>query len=628
MKRRHLVLLLSVLTVVGAKVAYLAMAAPFRWATVASVLDEVAFAVAVVGLAALTARFASGWARRLADGATVGVSVLVALVYGLILVGQSVLGSFPRLQQLQGLTWKTVGPSIIPILQQQRATLALGVGGAALLGWGFTKLRVPALAVPVPVAVGLTLVVGVLELGSSRLAGRRVPVKERLLLARALLPDVEAAPVNAQELAQEATFFRDHDALLKAERGPAALYGDLVEGRRGGDILFVSLESVRALDLAPWGGPEHLPFLESLLPHAVVLDRLYAQDVRSTKTFAAFDLGVYELPSWESYAHGLTTHFQKESLAVQLERQGYQTAVMVNGDPSYDENAAFHRARGYGDVLYQPDINPGSANSDDEQMIARADEFLGRQAGHPVFLYTWPFATHHPYGREYWADMAGWRTRHPEGIEHRGPEDKARYLAALRETDDYLRRLWGLMEKHGRAQRATLVVVGDHGEAFGEHDPHNVFHGNNLYEESVRVAALVYSPRLEPGVDRRLFMTKDVAASLLELGGGPPVLGAGRSFFRDWVHPMPVYLFNSFTRVAGVIADGWKYRFPLDRPQETYLASLEEIAQPRGRTAEDHWRCPGGGTASPTRGLADGHGDAHQTPAGRGAAAVGGLGHR
>ena len=501
---------------------------------------------------------------RLLRGGLLAGWLLSLLAYLATAAAHSVLGLQPRLEFLKGLTWGMIGPSVVPLLGSHRLAAAGALlaipAGLLLIHRARERLWavVPGRRSALPLVLGSVALVADAEVRGAAL-GARVG-----LFTRALEGDraIEAG-VSPDEARIERAFFDAHEARLRAGASDDARYGPLLSASRGKNILFVSLESVRWKDLPLYGGNAKMPFLESLAPHAVRLERLYSQDVRSTKSFGAFELGEYELLAWESYSHGLTRRFQDRSLASRLRQAGYFTAALVNGDSAYDNNAAFHRARGYDQVLYQPEISrDGTSNSDDLKLLQRVDELLAQHAGQPAYLHLWPMATHHPYGREYWADIGGWNRAHPDGIQHRGPEDHARYLASLGELDDFLRRLVEVLRKHGVDASTTLVLAGDHGEAFGEHTPRNVFHGIDVFEESVRVAGLVYHPSLPaPVVESRLFMLKDLPASILDLAGAKePFLNSGRSVFRQYAEEVPAYLYNSFSSTFGIVHRGRKLR--------------------------------------------------------------------
>ena len=67
-----------------------------------------------------------------------------------------------------------------------------------------------------------------------------------------------------------------------------------------------------------------------------------------------------------------------------------------------------------------------------------------------------------------------------------------RYLNALSESDAAFGRLIRWLEKTARAADTLVVVLGDHGEAFGQH--HNYGHAAQVYEENIHIPLLLIQP--------------------------------------------------------------------------------------------------------------------------------------
>jgi membrane-anchored protein YejM (alkaline phosphatase superfamily) len=75
-------------------------------------------------------------------------------------------------------------------------------------------------------------------------------------------------------------------------------------------------------------------------------------------------------------------------------------------------------------------------------------------------------------------------------------EKYSKYLSNLRVLDLLLKKLVEDLEKEHLMENTIFMVVGDHGEAFNQHDYE--MHGNNVYNETIRVPLLMYQPQLFP----------------------------------------------------------------------------------------------------------------------------------
>ncbi len=120
-----------------------------------------------------------------------------------------------------------------------------------------------------------------------------------------------------------------------------------------------------------------------------------------------------------------------------------------------------------------------------------------------------------------------------------GPKLPAR-IAALYDgeiafMDAEIGRFLGTLEGMGLAQRTTVVVVADHGEAFGEHG--TKYHGFRLYREEIGIPFIVcdLGGNLPPVPERpSTVSTLDVAPTILDLAGIPaPPSMRGRALFSN-----------------------------------------------------------------------------------------------
>jgi arylsulfatase A-like enzyme len=203
----------------------------------------------------------------------------------------------------------------------------------------------------------------------------------------------------------------------------------------------------------------------------------------------------------------------------------------------------------------------------------------------PFFAMAWTVQTHHPYepspGR---AQIDYFGDRRPVD-----DYDLGRYLNALSETDRQLARLFATLRQRHLENDTLVLVVGDHGEAFGA--PHETYgHGTGLYEEHVHVPMLLWSPLLFPHGGRSPIVGShvDLNQTIVDVLGIPPASSwQGRSLF-DPARGSRVYFFLANDDYQmGMREDGWKYILDVTTGrQELYDLSTDHDEQVN--VAADH----------------------------------------
>jgi arylsulfatase A-like enzyme len=172
-----------------------------------------------------------------------------------------------------------------------------------------------------------------------------------------------------------------------------------------------------------------------------------------------------------------------------------------------------------------------------EDVIADARAWLTRHADERFFIFLHTYHTHFPYTppAAYRSPPATDRRR----IVHNPAVPPAEYEAhdpdlydgEVRYTDAALAPLFATIDA---ISPTTLVIVtSDHGEAFGEHG--HFLHGDQLYEEDLRIPLIWWAPDLIPR-GRRIRSVAgpaDILPTLLQLAGlQPPAWVHGRDFSR------------------------------------------------------------------------------------------------
>ncbi len=104
------------------------------------------------------------------------------------------------------------------------------------------------------------------------------------------------------------------------------------------------------------------------------------------------------------------------------------------------------------------------------------------------------------------------------------------YVAELELVDRALGELISYLERHQLRKRVWVIISGDHGEAFGEHNSR--FHACSVYDELLRVPLMFWSPTLEPKAIDVPVTLLDLTPTLLDLfGASTPGSFMGQSLF-------------------------------------------------------------------------------------------------
>jgi hypothetical protein len=174
--------------------------------------------------------------------------------------------------------------------------------------------------------------------------------------------------------------------------------------------------------------------------------------------------------------------------------------------------------------------------------------------GAPFFLHIIFLAPHEPY------DVKDTVKPFPE------KEAVDRYRNATYFIDSQVGRLWDYLVSHGKADNTLLVLVGDHGESFGEHRG-DFMHGGRIYESAVHTPMMLVNPQLFSGKRTpRIGNHTDLVPTILDLAGlSKPPRHQGASLLRGY-KPHMLYFYGDWQRHYLGLRDGqWKFIYTVDR---------------------------------------------------------------
>jgi arylsulfatase A-like enzyme len=193
-------------------------------------------------------------------------------------------------------------------------------------------------------------------------------------------------------------------------------------------------------------------------------------------------------------------------------------------------------------------------------------EFVRTRGGRPFFLFLHTYKVHHPYSfgpayAERFAEPDAWSL---PGLDTRVPSQHRKnmdaYDRAICEVDDQLSELLDALDRHGLARDTLVVVVSDHGEAFGEHGA--LQHGTAAHQEQLQVPLILRGPGIPRGlrVDAPASLV-DVAPTLFDVVGLPPLEAADGRSLRPLLAggslpPRPIFF--AWMGGTGVRSGRWK----------------------------------------------------------------------
>jgi choline-sulfatase len=509
-------------------------------------------AAVAVALLPLLRRLARALPRPRALGAT-----------GLLLLALALLGALSLVAALSRADWRVLdlGP-----LYAVATALALGVGHG-IFWFGSRVGRTLRARLPATVGRGLPFAIALAAIGGLA-AGARLPetspafaaISDRgwglpLLLATArrltdqdgdgfsarfgggdcddtradVYPGAEDIPGDGID--QDCEGGDARPAAAAASQDPAVT-GDAVvpitprAGAFKGNILIVTIDAFRAdrLGVTGYGRPPGhslTPTLDALARRGAYFRRVWSQAPNTPRSFPsiltsryptdiAFDKPTVNYPNLLP-----TNHTFFEGLAAAgLEPLGIFSHFYFTADRGISRAFAEWSDDGAGTVA---ESNKDSASPRIvPRVIARLRQAAAR---HERFvLWTHLFEPHSSYmpHKEFPTTLSGVP----------GLMEKYDYEIAF--TDLWVKKLFDALQALGLDRSTAIVVMADHGEAWGEHKAY--FHGTDLFDEQMRVPLIIAVPGQAARVIDDDAELVDVGPTLLDLVGAPiPAAMRGRS---------------------------------------------------------------------------------------------------
>jgi lipoteichoic acid synthase len=329
------------------------------------------------------------------------------------------------------------------------------------------------------------------------------------------------------------------------------------------NVIVVVLESTPAEYVTSYNSTiRATPFLDSIKNQAVQFNAVYAHVPATNKSMVSFLCSTYPQLSFKSITRE-HPDIALPSLTEELKKSGYRTSFFNSGDNRYQNAEGFLKYRGF-DVIRDYRNNPCAASIftdkryEDDNLEGVSDSclsvnlfnWLKEDTSKPFFTMLWTFQTHYPYY------PAGRHTNYGTGN-----HSLEKYLNALRQADETIRQIAEGLKKENLLSSTLIVVMGDHGEAFGRHG--QTTHAAGIFEENLHIPLLFINPQLFNGEQINVpGGITDVAPSILSVLNKPaPTVWQGENLFSD-NRRKRVYFFSPYSDyLFGFREDNYKFIF-------------------------------------------------------------------
>jgi arylsulfatase A-like enzyme len=415
-----------------------------------------------------------------------------------------------------------------------------------------------------------------------------------------------SADISDFEPRTVAARYKQSSALYSTQAPESQASTSLVSPIR--NVVFFVMESAAARYFGTYGSTlGATPILDKFRTSALIVSDAYAHAPATNMTLVSLLTGTYPWTA-EQLVTSEFPAIDLPSISSILKNHGYQTSFFSAADLRYQKADEFLGYRNF-DVIRDYRAIPCSSGPNhnsskesfssigwafldginDECAVSAMNDWIAANKEKPFFAVLWTQMTHYPYIVE--GPEKNFFTKDP---------DENRYLNALRIGDQALGRLLSHLEQLKIADSTLVVVLGDHGEAFGRHGDR--VHGSAIYDDNLRIPLLFINPALFSGsVIDTVGGIADIPPTVIEiLGITTPEKWQGRSlldstraprtfFFTPWGELLFGYRDGQFKYIYNASSDTIEVYDLSKDPQESsnlaYKFSQAELSHVKSRIA-------------------------------------------
>ena len=331
------------------------------------------------------------------------------------------------------------------------------------------------------------------------------------------------------------------------------------------NLVFVILESTRFSATSLGSQLGTTPFLKSLARQSLTSDNTFVVVPHTSKALIAILCGINPVPTPKA-VEAQPGRLPVRCLPELLKSQGYQTAFFQTANPRFEQRKALVENLGVETFYSAENINKEGFEPvnyfgiEDMALIPHSKQWLEALKDKPFFATYLTLISHHNYG----TPSTFKKSRYSDNITYND------YLNTLRYTDTFVKTLLDQYKALGLYENTVFVIVGDHGEGFGEHS--RLQHNATIHNEGIHVPLIIhFGDKSIRGKINTLNNHLDILPTSLDAmnfnidGGG--YLGASllddnfqrtAAYSRCWQKDVCLSMIN----------DNWKYIYHFDHKEE------------------------------------------------------------
>lgn len=282
-----------------------------------------------------------------------------------------------------------------------------------------------------------------------------------------------------------------------------------------GPIILISIDTLRADHLPVYGyAGVRTPNIDALTAEGILFERAYAHSPLTFPSHASILSGRLPFETGIRDNIGFTLGPDLPLLSRLLHDRGFVAGGVVSAYIIRQETGLASGFDFYDSQMppSSPEVPLGQVQRDGSESARVAERWMEGLTSPRLFLFFHIYEPHKPYTP-------------PARFGQYAPYD-----GEIAYSDEIVGGLLGWLKTRGWYDRATIVLLSDHGEGLGDHGEQE--HGLFLYNETTRVPLIVKLPRGAHGGRRVLAPVQhiDLVPTVLDLIGAPRLPGLrGRS---------------------------------------------------------------------------------------------------